>query len=300
MKSKLDKTYPGQTDLKWDLIRTSIDPSIQQLRDEDQTDCRYADIHHIDSNHNNNFNNIVLLPHGKHSTITKRINNLTRAEEDPRLESIRLTLEYIKENASKFVGMKHPNPKIGIMIVWRYYLSKPRTTIPLKDALAEIGKEVPADPFEQLSFFDENRKVELHMKDLFEMLNSAHELDEATKQPEVENELNKTNGNDATKKLKEGFDEVGTYTYRYIPKYLTEYDDHDVAMDEEEFDAAVKSGNFTPEMWLTSKAHITEEDGWYQVSFGGVDDDYVEFESVEECKEYVEDWIGYHRFEWVD
>ncbi len=121
------------------------------------------------------------------------------------------------------------------------------------------------------------------MNDLFEMLDRAHKLDESL-----------TVKRDT---LKEDFDEVGTYTYRYIPEDPIDYVFHGVEIDDDEFDAAVESGNFTPEMWLTSEACITEEDGWYQVSLGGMDD-YTEFETVEECKEYVEG--HYEHFEWVD
>lgn len=154
MKFKLVENFSGQTELKWDIIHNCIDPTIRKPRPDDYNDCRYADIHHIDSNHHRSFNNLMLLPHSEHSTITDRIKRLTREDKDPNQESIRLTLDYIKQNKKYFVGKKHPDSRVGIIIVWSPYIRNKDGTIQIDNAMKEIGKDFPEDEYKQLTFFD--------------------------------------------------------------------------------------------------------------------------------------------------
>ena len=98
--------------------------------------------------------------------------------------------------------------------------------------------------------------------------------------------------------LKESFDEVGTFTYRYVPDDIGDLpEDVLEKYTEEQIDEFIESKNIPDDLWLTSEAFITYEDGSYQVSHGGWDD-YRFYSTIEDCIQDVEGW--YDIFEWVD
>lgn len=98
--------------------------------------------------------------------------------------------------------------------------------------------------------------------------------------------------------LKESFDEVGTFTYRYVPDDIDDLpEDVLEKYTEEQIEEFIESKNIPDDLWLTSEAFITYEEGSYQVSHGGWDD-YRFYSTIEDCIHDVEGW--YDIFEWVD
>ena len=158
MKFKLVESFPGQTKLKQNIIENSIDKRLQPLSKEEQTDCRYADIHHINSKHNQHKNNLMLIPHSVHSELTTKIDRANRKDVglDYNLISTKVTLDYVLSNDDLFEAI---STEQGVVIVWKYYLyengkHRPEVQpVPLTAAIDRIkdGKDFNSD---QMSLFD--------------------------------------------------------------------------------------------------------------------------------------------------
>lgn len=114
---------------------------------------------------------------------------------------------------------------------------------------------------------------------------------DSTPTPHLEN-LNNTYGNH----MNESFSSPVEFRYKYISDDYSDYED---IMSEEEYDAACSSENFPDNMWKRSSAVITKEDGWYQVSYHGLDN-YREFADFDSCIELVNDNDWYVAIEWID
>ena len=122
------------------------------------------------------------------------------------------------------------------------------------------------------------------MRDLIEALNRAHRLDEAMYK----------------KCISEDFQQVGSYPYMYVSED-PEVDYSEEIFNKYNWDEMFDRWKANPrsvpkELWLRSKAVITKEDGWYQVSYGGLDD-YEEFDSLASCKKHVAS--QYDIFKWT-
>lgn len=113
----------------------------------------------------------------------------------------------------------------------------------------------------------------------------------------IYDELNKIDDEESLKQrsqINENFNEVGTYPYMYISNTGDEYQD---TMSDEEINQAYELKQFSDKMWLKSEAHITSEDGSYQVSWGEFDD-YRTASSVAACKKIVQKYYPYG-FRWL-
>lgn len=95
-------------------------------------------------------------------------------------------------------------------------------------------------------------------------------------------------------RIKEDFENIGTYPYLYISITGDEYVD---TMTDEEISNAYSTDTFTDDMWLKGEAYITKENGSYQVSWGDFDD-YREASSIEKCKKIVQKYYPYG-FKWL-
>ena len=135
MKFKLVENFSGQTALKWEIIKTSIDKNIAPLTDDDLNDCRHATIHHINSNHEKSDNNLMLIPNSIHSRLTRDIEKAISNSMggDQRAISVKTTLDFVRGSSSDFAAIQCP---YGVMIVWKRYLytdGKPRPNVKLVD-----------------------------------------------------------------------------------------------------------------------------------------------------------------------
>ena len=107
--------------------------------------------------------------------------------------------------------------------------------------------------------------------------------------------INKSDALDESRSIKEEFIDHATYPYMYISNTGDEY--VDMNMSDEDIDKAYETGRFSDEMWLKSEAWITKEGDQYQVSWGDFDD-YVECDTIKECKKVVQEYYPYG-FRWL-
>lgn len=92
-----------------------------------------------------------------------------------------------------------------------------------------------------------------------------------------------------------------TLKYLYVSEDLSEYPESVQAEYEDVWDELWSTWEANPrrvptELWKSSEALITKEDGWLQVSWGGLDN-YQEFATLAECKSHVAD--QYAVFRWM-
>lgn len=157
MKFRLNESFPGQTDMKWEIILDYIDRDIKRPSKDELNDCRYASIHHMNSNHHESSNNLMLIPTSIHSTITKLISKAQRKDTvTPNdIISTQVSIGYIESNRNYFEAI---DSDYGIIFVWKPYLytsdEKLRQDVKLypgglSAAIEEVKSGVESD---QLSF----------------------------------------------------------------------------------------------------------------------------------------------------
>lgn len=93
-----------------------------------------------------------------------------------------------------------------------------------------------------------------------------------------------------------------TLKYLYVSEDLSDYSESVQAEYEDAWDDLLSTWEDNPrsvpvELWKSSEAFITKEDGWLQVSWGGLDS-YEEFSTLSDCKDHVAS--QYPIFRWGD